>query len=76
MESKRDDDLMTIPGTIPNLISPPNGCRFHPRCPKAVKECSEVVPDLIEEEPGHFVRCLLFGDQLEKYKSAQPLNTV
>ena len=76
MESKRDDDLMTIPGTIPNLISPPNGCRFHPRCPKAVKECSEVVPELIEEEPGHFVRCLLFGDQLEKYKSAQPLNTV
>ena len=35
MESKRDDDLMTIPGTIPNLISPPNGCRFHPQMPKS-----------------------------------------
>ena len=46
-----------------------------PRCPKAVR-MFRGSSELIEEEPGHFVRCLLFGDQLEKYKSAQPLNTV
>ncbi len=38
--------LKPIPGTIPNLISPPSGCRFHPRCPYAVKVCVDSVPPL------------------------------
>ncbi len=68
INSKRSDELVTIPGTIPNLISPPSGCRFHPRCSKAMPECSEVRPDYIEITPGHYVRCLLYGTQLENYK--------
>jgi len=49
--------LAIIPGNIPNLISPPSGCRFHPRCPYAKDVCKERVPELEEVEPGHLVAC-------------------
>jgi oligopeptide/dipeptide ABC transporter ATP-binding protein len=49
--------LQAIPGNIPNLIEPPPGCRFHPRCKYATKECTESVPVLEEVEPEHFVAC-------------------
>ncbi len=63
--SSRDEELYAIPGTIPNLINPPSGCRFHPRCAEARPECSEIVPETVELEPGHFVRCLLYTGQIE-----------
>lgn len=47
----------SIPGAPPSLANPPEGCRFHPRCPEAKKECSESVPELIELETGHKVAC-------------------
>ena len=49
--------LTGIPGTPPNLASPPPGCRFHPRCPLAVESCRQTVPPLREIEPGHWVAC-------------------
>jgi oligopeptide/dipeptide ABC transporter ATP-binding protein len=49
--------LQVIPGNIPNLIEPPSGCRFHPRCKYATKECEEEIPILEEIEPEHFVAC-------------------
>ncbi len=49
--------LKSIPGAPPNLLNPPKGCRFHPRCPFAVDKCREELPPLVEVEPGHFVRC-------------------
>ena len=49
--------LQLIPGNIPNLISPPSGCRFHPRCPYAVDICKDKMPELEEIEEGHFVAC-------------------
>jgi len=49
--------LRVIPGNIPNLIEPPAGCRFHPRCDYAKQICKEDVPVLEEIEPGHFVAC-------------------
>ena len=54
------EKLETIPGTVPNLIEPPSGCRFHPRCPKVMGICKEKVPELKEIEPGHFVACHLY----------------
>jgi len=44
-------------GEIPSPISPPSGCRFHPRCPYAEKTCSEREPQLQEIEPNHYVAC-------------------
>jgi peptide/nickel transport system ATP-binding protein len=52
--------LPTIGGTVPNLIHPPNGCRFHPRCPSARDICKEVKPSEVEVDTGHFVSCHLY----------------
>jgi oligopeptide/dipeptide ABC transporter ATP-binding protein len=49
--------LTAIGGAVPQLGAFPNGCRFHPRCPKAQRECSETAPQLVEVEPGRWVRC-------------------
>ena len=54
----KKEKLEVIPGTIPNLIEPPSGCRFHPRCEYAKPECSKDMPPLEEIEPGHFVACI------------------
>lgn len=44
-------------GEIPSAINPPAGCRFHPRCPHAVKACSEDMPELINVGTDHWVAC-------------------
>lgn len=49
--------LKVIPGNIPNLIEPPSGCRFHPRCEYAREVCEKMVPVLEEVGPEHFVAC-------------------
>lgn len=51
-----------IRGSIPNLVNPPPGCRFLPRCPFAMKKCEEPVPDF-HIQPGHRVSCWLYGDR-------------
>jgi peptide/nickel transport system ATP-binding protein len=56
--SIKREKLKIIPGAIPNLISPPSGCRFHPRCDFAVSACASAVPPLVEIEPDHFVACV------------------
>ncbi|CEM63154.1 ABC transporter ATP-binding protein [Treponema phagedenis] len=54
---KKTDELSYIPGTPPDLISPPTGCRFHPRCHCVMDKCKEEEPPLIEIEPSHHVAC-------------------
>ncbi len=49
--------LRVIPGNIPNLIEPPTGCRFHPRCKYATSICKKVIPVLEQVELEHFVAC-------------------
>jgi len=46
-----------ISGSPPNLISPPAGCRFHPRCPYAEEICRKEEPEIVEIKRGHFVAC-------------------
>lgn len=53
----RKEKLAMIKGAIPNLIEPPSGCRFHPRCEYAKAICSEKIPLLEEIEPEHNVAC-------------------
>jgi peptide/nickel transport system ATP-binding protein len=49
--------LEVIPGNIPNLIEPPGGCVFHPRCKYAKEICMKEVPPLEKVEEGHLVAC-------------------
>jgi len=58
---KKVDSLSYIPGTPPDLIDPPKGCRFHPRCHKVMDKCSREEPPLLEIEPGHMVACWRCG---------------
>ena len=55
-------ELASIPGTVPNLVSPPTGCRFHPRCPHVMEICPKEKPPMIERGQGHFVACHLYTD--------------
>ena len=52
--------LDTIPGAPPNLLNPPTGCRFHPRCPAAMAICSEVEPPEVVFADGVRVACHLY----------------
>ncbi len=49
--------LATIPGNVPQLINPPKGCRFHPRCKYAKDKCSIDIPLIEEKATGRFVAC-------------------
>lgn len=50
-------ELISIPGSPPDLVLTPTGCRFHPRCPFAKQRCVDEVPLALEVEPGHFSAC-------------------
>jgi oligopeptide/dipeptide ABC transporter ATP-binding protein len=56
-----DKKLESIPGSVPNLIYPPSGCRFHPRCPHAMPVCKENRPPMTVEGGGHTVACYLYN---------------
>jgi len=49
-----------LKGDVPSPANPPKGCRFHPRCSKVMKMCSEIEPKLKEVKPGHFCACHLY----------------
>src|SRR5215467_1194184 len=46
-------------GSVPSLLTPPPGCRFHPRCPHAMEVCSQLPPPPAEVAPGHVSACWL-----------------
>ena len=52
-----DQELISIPGAPPELIDPPEGCRFAPRCPFAEEQCWNETPEPTEYENGHLVEC-------------------
>ena len=70
------EKLDVIPGSVPNLVNLPPGCRFAPRCQARFKyactTCAEVKPELVEVKRGHFVRCWLYQDA-EEYGHVAPL---
>jgi peptide/nickel transport system ATP-binding protein len=49
--------FVSIKGTVPNLVNPPPGCRFHPRCPRATKICSQEAPRMVKAGRDHLVAC-------------------
>lgn len=55
-------ELRSIDGSPPDLVAPPSGCRFHPRCPYAQQICTDQTPPLLEFRPGHYAACH-FGEK-------------
>jgi peptide/nickel transport system ATP-binding protein len=53
--------LIPVPGEPPNLLNPPSGCRFHPRCPLAMEVCKKEVPSFIEYDNKHWAACHALG---------------
>jgi len=53
--------LAGIPGSVPSVIGPPPGCRFHPRCPSAAAACRAALPPTIALAPDHDAACVLFA---------------
>jgi len=64
---KKDTKLLTIRGMVPNLIYPPSGCRFHPRCDSRLEICDKVKPTLNEIKERYYIACHLFDS---KYKDS------
>ncbi len=58
-------ELHSIPGAPPNLIDPPTGCHFHPRCPNALRVCAWKQPITVHPDGGRSVECWLHGPERE-----------
>ncbi len=63
-DARNADSFKEVPpGEPPSLVNPPKGCRFHPRCAKAIAGlCDEKFPPDFEPEPEHFVACWLYQE--------------
>jgi peptide/nickel transport system ATP-binding protein len=57
-------------GAAPNLVAPPSGCRFHPRCPHAMSVCATTVPAMTTVAPGHNTACWLHSSGLSEEQKA------
>lgn len=64
-ELNKKDRLEVIPGSVPNLIAPPSGCRFHTRCKFRMDKCDKAKPKLVEIEEGHKVACFLYSEEVD-----------
>ncbi len=60
--------LNTILGSLPDNADFPKGCRFAPRCTKAMEKCFEAEPTMVEVEKDHKVRCFLYHDEVRQEK--------
>lgn len=56
VEAKRE--RIILEGDVPSPINPPAGCHFHTRCPYAIAECKQIVPQLVEIKPAHRAACI------------------
>ena len=61
VDGDKAERLTTIPGSVPDILELPAGCKFTTRCPDRFEPCPDIEPALVEHAPGHFVRCHLYG---------------
>ncbi len=62
----RRSERLSIPGRPPALDNPPSGCRFHPRCPLVMSQCSSIDPQFTSAEPGHRVACHAVAERVSR----------
>jgi len=65
IKHEEGETLYKMPGEPPNLLNPPSGCRFHPRCPQAMDICERIPPTFRSDKDGHFVSCWLYQEEPE-----------
>jgi oligopeptide transport system ATP-binding protein len=63
LEAARPQQVLK--GEVPSVLNPPSGCHFHPRCPKALTQCSTVEPPLLRIGEGRAAACHLHASTLE-----------
>ncbi len=59
VDGEKTERLTMIPGSVPDILDLPIGCKFVTRCPERFEPCPNIEPDLVEITPGHWVRCHL-----------------
>ena len=55
----RQREVIQLGGELPSPANPPAGCHFHPRCPKAIAQCREAYPEMVELGKGQRAACWL-----------------
>ena len=73
VDALRHERLRSIEGIAPDLLRPPSGCRFHPRCPFRVEKCFTDPPPLIEVKPDQMSSCWVTMDRARKEMGADDL---
>jgi peptide/nickel transport system ATP-binding protein len=63
-------ERLSIPGRPPALDHPPTGCRFHPRCPLVMPQCSSIDPEIISVGPSHRVACHAVAERVNSATTA------
>lgn len=69
------EELASIPGSPPDLIDLPPGCKFHPRCPFATERCREEEPTLVQVGPDHYAACF-YWDAVARELEHSPVRRV
>ncbi len=73
VDAVRHERLRSIEGIAPDLLHPPSGCRFHPRCPFRIEKCFTEEPLLAEVAPGQLASCWVTMDRARKEMGADEL---
>jgi oligopeptide transport system ATP-binding protein len=65
-------ERIVLEGDVPSPINPPQGCRFHTRCPYMIEACKQVVPPLVEVKPSHFAACIRISPDQPDIEKVSP----